>query len=545
MSDSIAISLATAREEIELLQQRIRELEQHARCTCIVEQCPHCCSRTPMAVLCSAVSEGERELTRAAETTEAVRGPRTRASQLMHTRTAHELIALATAQVASLLLMQTSEDNVENVEFDVSDSDEPQSEREESTPLHSDGELALAVCRNIRDAINILPAHSIYRTRLREALIRGLTPQEAQRIIGGAMSRFYPSAHPRAPRPATIRRRQECDDRDRLWAEYLSLHATPHANGTYRQVVDTKAHFYLGYCQYSTNARPDLSPLSRGTVQGRLQLLHIHWESNPLLCPHCVQFSKIIECKEPLSDAATKELVALRNHEFLKVVQRGVFHAQLHELSSSQDPTRLVALQDFTTLPLEKGHTHDLVVVVYQYDRSMPGDLRRHYLHILPDNPKRTNNVAYVRSAWNKLLNTPPFSTATSLSIWSDGGPKHFKVGNQMQFWCDVQRAFAQRLRVSYHFFPSYHGESACDAEAHHMKQRMQSHRRNTHRPIPSIAAIEEIEMSACTKMHVTIDTSPLPTTVYDLDGRRGSARTIWWFWRRTMMKRFQQLLGL
>ena len=52
--------------------------------------------------------------------------------------------------------------------------------------------------------------------------------------------------------------------------------------------------------------------------------------------------------------------------------------------------------------------------------------------------------------------------------IFSDGGPKHFKINKTINFFHYIAKHF--KFSIEYHFFESYHGSSLCDAHTGHIK---------------------------------------------------------------------------
>ena len=56
----------------------------------------------------------------------------------------------------------------------------------------------------------------------------------------------------------------------------------------------------------------------------------------------------------------------------------------------------------------------------------------------------------------------------SKIYIFSDGGPKHFKINLTINFFHYISKLFG--IPIEYHFFESYHGASLCDAHAGHIK---------------------------------------------------------------------------
>ena len=58
------------------------------------------------------------------------------------------------------------------------------------------------------------------------------------------------------------------------------------------------------------------------------------------------------------------------------------------------------------------------------------------------------------------------------VNIWSDGGPKHFKISANMKFFATIQHC-NKEIDWSYNFFPAYHDCSVCDGTAAYAKKKV------------------------------------------------------------------------
>lgn len=77
------------------------------------------------------------------------------------------------------------------------------------------------------------------------------------------------------------------------------------------------------------------------------------------------------------------------------------------------------------------------------------------------------------------------------LIIFSDGGPKHFKMTGTLSFFCFLRNELA--IDLEYHFYESNHGHSICDAVASHAKKAINVQLRDTQRIIKNSKEIAEI----------------------------------------------------
>ena len=60
------------------------------------------------------------------------------------------------------------------------------------------------------------------------------------------------------------------------------------------------------------------------------------------------------------------------------------------------------------------------------------------------------------------------------MSIWTDGGPKHFKTSAALYFNLVTLKLRMENLqRIEWNFFASYHGKSACDGHTAYVKSTL------------------------------------------------------------------------
>lgn len=116
-----------------------------------------------------------------------------------------------------------------------------------------------------------------------------------------------------------------------------------------------------------------------------------------------------------------------------------------------------------------------------------------------------------MKGAWEHFRRLPEHQHIQNVIVWSDGGPKHFKLTEgQFYFSCISRPHF--RI-VSYNFFASHHGQSGCDGAAASGKRR-----------IRVIARDEKLVMDTAVKLVDAINTlkntSATPVTIYDEEKR-------------------------
>jgi len=154
----------------------------------------------------------------------------------------------------------------------------------------------------------------------------------------------------------------------------------------------------------------------------------------------------------------------------MKEKQAASHKQQKEKLAKGLLPHTAIIVQDFSALDTtKKCQTHqDLIITIYKHDATTEDGLCRQYLHFVGEK-KTKNNVDFVISAWETLRKDKVLEGIQHLHIWSDGGPKHFKMSANI-YYCSILSTF---IPTTYHFFASYHGQSACDAAASHAKRRI------------------------------------------------------------------------
>jgi hypothetical protein len=82
-----------------------------------------------------------------------------------------------------------------------------------------------------------------------------------------------------------------------------------------------------------------------------------------------------------------------------------------------------------------------LIICCYWYDEKSKDGLEREYCHFV-ENKGETNGVHFVADCWKQLLKEKWFKSPTKIIIWSDGGPKHFKVSANLQIFQAIQQTY-------------------------------------------------------------------------------------------------------
>jgi len=100
----------------------------------------------------------------------------------------------------------------------------------------------------------------------------------------------------------------------------------------------------------------------------------------------------------------------------------------------------------------------DLVCYIYYREDGV----LKHKCFDIISKSKEKDDYAYFRSAWLQLLNNETiFDQFHSIHLFTDGGPKHFKIRKSLYFMTLLNAYYPQRFTWS--FFQSCHGKGPCD----------------------------------------------------------------------------------
>ena len=135
----------------------------------------------------------------------------------------------------------------------------------------------------------------------------------------------------------------------------------------------------------------------------------------------------------------------------------------------------------------------DLIICFYSFDNLAPNKLGRSYHHYVAPQSTTKNDCLFVLRVWREMAMQGLFEGFTKIHIFSDGGPKHFKMSATMSFFGLLKKHL--NVDVYYHFFESNHGHSICDGVAYQAKKVLNSYQRDTGIPINNANEI-------CTVIH-------------------------------------------
>jgi hypothetical protein len=242
----------------------------------------------------------------------------------------------------------------------------------------------------------------------------------------------------------------------------------------YRLQIPTDKHLYEIY--QARVSKQGGKPLGYSTLIYKfLQKENIHHSKDDSLCPICVL------------DA---DNIKKQKHQELKKIQLLSYLSMKKKLGKEDLEDCLICIQDFTQIPVQSTFYQNLIITFYKWNNEN-STLEHSFEHFIGSTPGEKNEVYCVSSVWQIIFTYSCFNECKKLIIWSDGGPKHFKLTANLYFFsiCSQQLKF----EIEYHFFPSYHGHSSCDAAAAHSKKQLNIYQRNNGTPISDSKGAAEI----------------------------------------------------
>lgn len=207
----------------------------------------------------------------------------------------------------------------------------------------------------------------------------------------------------------------------------------------------------------------------KSAFYNRLLLERLHKTMKGVPCPTCETLRELRE-KDPAELPASdhKKLAKCERHEIAVQAQRAQYRADRQQLKQGQ----LLVVQDFTKhdndihAPTQQDH----IVVMYWMENDKEQYIMEHF--IAPEGVK--NDVRFSMHVWYELQLHQQVVAAEEIIVWSDNGPKHFKLTaflHYMSCWANTSSK-----KVSLRFNAPYHGACVADSAAAHLKRRTARH---------------------------------------------------------------------
>jgi hypothetical protein len=201
------------------------------------------------------------------------------------------------------------------------------------------------------------------------------------------------------------------------------------------------ADYFVQCCEANT------VPVSKSTFFYKLlKKEKIHHHTNDPICQYCNKLERT-----PKEELTEDELEELERHQKTWFQQSIAYKGYKKRLIEQKDPTKFLILQDFSQLQAQSNYFQDLIIVLMCYNPDAEGGLQVEYFHFVGSETSTKNDIGFVISAWKDLIAQGFFEGCTEIVIFSDGGPKHFKITACMSFFAALQTRL--KIPISYNFF--------------------------------------------------------------------------------------------
>lgn len=376
---------------------------------------------------------------------------------------------------------------------------------EEMVQIKLENQISQKIVNNTSVLISQLSYNSPFRRPLLSYFIDGLSFEKAEQIYSISKRTFDRSISDDRENIINQKYAIEANRKERISNErkeeiknILDDILPVQSGRNYRYQEITNKTLYEKYVSLVKSGNPVSKTYFIYTI---LSQYNIHHSKKMKFCVYC----------EKIQNGETNS--KLDNHLELVSIQRRMYMRDKLAISSGDSSTVLVT-QDFTQIDLESGFIQDLIICMYSYDKSSVDGLKREYKHFV-GKPGEKNTISFVIGAWKELLESGWFNGIKVVKIWSDGGPKHFKISANMKFLQSVQQKYSDKIWI-YNFFAPYHGCSICDGVAAQAKGILNRRSRDENIPIRKsemvIETVQKLENHNTSSVNVIEEDFSTPT---------------------------------
>ena len=331
------------------------------------------------------------------------------------------------------------------------------------------------VATNAANLLRSLPLRSPLRRPLAHYLMDDLSHEEAQDFFGYGRTFVHQASQDDGSYIMEMRRRfdvtvSRADMSHRVEVSTaLFDEILPILSGrNWRVQMVTDERVYQQYLQLCADRQETIVPLAFSSFYSHLIApSNIHRSDRPHLCPHCIKLVLLTTQMKTILGPQTLEdhnvYMTLLSHEQRLVTQKRAYLAQKRELVDKNLIDSCVVVHDFAQIKADNSFVQCLLIFVYWKPQDQPTVKRLCYCY-LPPTMRESNDIDFVKAAWNHFIDLAAIKGFKTFNIWSDGGPKHFKIAENIRFF--YQLAINKSKKIFYNFFESYHGEGVCDGSA-------------------------------------------------------------------------------
>ena len=248
-----------------------------------------------------------------------------------------------------------------------------------------------------------------------------------------------------------VKRKRITDEQIEAAENFLDENFPVTSGRDYRVIKLTNDNLYVIYYFYCLER--EMIPMGKTYFMYNFLKQHlIRHSKDETVCPYC-QKLKILQSRGVLDNFETIERNSLEKH-----VER--FHKQIEyylktkrDLINNKEEGTVIVIQDFTQIKVQETFFQDLIICFYLYDANEDDKLKRVYRHFIAPNSRVKNDCLFVFGVWKQMVQSGVFNGYNKVTVFSDGGPKHFKMTGTMTFFAFLKNRL--NLDLTYHFFLS------------------------------------------------------------------------------------------
>ena len=239
----------------------------------------------------------------------------------------------------------------------------------------------------------------------------------------------------------------------------------------YRVITKTKTCLYSLYFKHCEEIGEN--PVSQSTFLYKiLNKLNIHFSDDTTICCYCHKLKQYEVKMMPLTREENAEKEKLGGHVNRWHEQMTYFQKKKREIAQNKNSNWVIIVQDFTQLQVQSTFYQDLIICIYFLDPTASDLLGRKYLHFVAPSSETKNYCRFVFATWKKFIQEEELDKIPFWFVFSDGGPKHFKLTATVNFFGFLQNLL--NVNIEYNFFESNHGHSTCDAIVSQAKKKLE-----------------------------------------------------------------------
>ena len=295
-------------------------------------------------------------------------------------------------------------------------------------------------------------------------------------------------------------------------AEEFANEAIPVLSGRdYRVCKYTRDKLYALYLSYCHERQAE--PMGKTSFfEHFINHEKIRWSQDTTICTYCEENKEIKKIQETNAlNLIQQKTLEKTNKHIEKWYEMSLFYKSVKlQVMNNQRPGEVMVVQDFTQIKVQSTFYQDLIICFYFYQTNF----ERRYFHFVGQSKETKNNIDFVVAVWKLMVQDDFFRDFTKLLVFSDGGPKHFKISSNMSFFAAVQEKLGKP--VEHYFFESNHGHSVCDAVASQAKKKLSESQRNEgigiHTPLDITSVINELTSHVALIAPIDINVTAIQT---------------------------------